>query len=60
MKTLCNSMDMDFVLWTYIIIYVMDLYKLNRFVWLWTVMDLYQLVWSSINYISVFAYLGLI
>jgi hypothetical protein len=53
-------MDMDFVLWTYIIIYVMDLYKLNRFVWLWTVMDLYQLVWSSINYISVFAYLGLI
>jgi hypothetical protein len=38
----------------------MDLYELNGFVWLWTVMDLYQLVWSSMKYIPVAAYVCLI
>jgi hypothetical protein len=41
-------------LWTFIIIYVMDLYESNGFVWLWTIMDCYGLVSTCMEFYEIY------
>jgi hypothetical protein len=44
---------MDFVLLTCMIIKVMDLYELNGFVWLWTVMYYYGFVSTCMEFYDI-------